>query len=202
MEHAWLGKFLLCVLAYFLGSIPFGYLLTKIVGLGDIRQIGSGNIGATNVLRTGNKKLAALTLFLDGAKGAVAVLIMRGFYPELPALQMFAGLLSLLGHLYPLWLRFKGGKGVATAVGILTALWWPIGLMTMALWILIAFVTRYSSLAALFALGLAPIVVLFFKHDDLLLFTVPMVILVFWKHRANVGRLLKGTESKIGLKKG
>ena len=147
------------IIAYLLGSIPFGYLLTKVAGLGDIRLIGSGNIGATNVLRTGHKELAALTLFLDGAKGGVvAVVIAETIHPVLGPL---AGILVLLGHMYPVWLGFHGGKGMATAIGVMLALSWPIGLCVMALWLLVAYLFRYSSLAAIISIGLTPLFCLF-----------------------------------------
>src|SRR5882672_4629179 len=190
----------LILLAYLLGSIPFGLLLTKLAGLGDIRQIGSGNIGATNVFRTGNKALAALTLFLDGAKGAVAVLL-AGMMQDLgehipPELVAFAGLAALLGHLFPVWLKFKGGKGVATTVGIITALAWPAGLMVMATWILVVKVSHYSSLAALVSIGLAPAFMLAFGRADILWLPVVLGAFVFWKHSTNIQRLMQGTESR------
>lgn len=186
------------IFGYLLGSIPFGYVLTKTAGMGDIRTIGSGNIGATNVLRTGNKQLAALTLFCDGLKGAIAVLIVGTFFPGFEAL---AGLMALLGHLFPVWLNFKGGKGVATAVGIITALAWPVGLITMLIWILVAVCYRYSSLAALVALGLTPVEALIFARGDLVWLLFAILLLVFWKHSANIQRLMNGTEPKIGTSK-
>jgi glycerol-3-phosphate acyltransferase PlsY len=185
---------LFIAIGYLLGSIPFGLLLTKLAGLGDIRQIGSGNIGATNVLRTGNKKLAALTLFLDGLKGAVAVLLTNAFAPDLAPL---AGLASLIGHLFPVWLRFKGGKGVSTATGIVTALCWPAGLAFMVTWMAVAKISRYSSLAALVAIGLTPAYMLAFGRADILWLPVVIMIFVFWKHSDNIKRLMHGTESKI-----
>jgi glycerol-3-phosphate acyltransferase PlsY len=181
--------------SYLLGSIPFGLVLTKLAGLGDIRKIGSGNIGATNVLRTGNKPLAALTLFLDGLKGAVAVLLTHLIAPELTAI---AGLMALVGHLFPVWLKFKGGKGVATAAGIYTALYWPIGLSYMVTWIVVAKVSRYSSLAALVAIGLAPAYALFFGRGNILWLAVIILVLVFLKHSTNIKRLKEGTEPRIG----
>jgi glycerol-3-phosphate acyltransferase PlsY len=181
--------------AYLLGSIPFGLVLTRLAGLGDIRQIGSGNIGATNVLRTGNKPLALLTLFLDGAKGTAAVLLTHFIAPELAPL---AGLATLTGHLFPVWLKFKGGKGVATAAGIFTALYWPIGLSFMVTWILVAKLSHYSSLAALVAIGLAPAYALFFGRGDILWLAVVILVLVFIKHGTNIKRLKDGTEPKIG----
>jgi len=186
---------LVIIVSYLLGSIPFGLLLTKAAGLGDIRAIGSGNIGATNVLRTGNKKLAALTLFLDGAKGAAAVLLVEYLNPELVAL---AGLFALLGHLFPVWLKFKGGKGVATTVGVITALLWPLGILTMVVWMLVAWRFRYSSLAALVAIGMAPFGAYTIGARNLVWPLTVMALLVFWKHGANIKRLLDGTEPKIG----
>lgn len=183
------------VVPYLLGSIPFGYVLTKLSGLGDIRDIGSGNIGATNVLRTGNKKLAALTLFLDGFKGTLAVLVIHFMFPGLEAL---AGFSVMIGHLFPVWLNFKGGKGVATAIGVILALAWPVGIITMLMWIIVALVYRYSSLAALVALGLTPIEVLILGRADLALLMFVLVILVFWKHSTNIRRLINGTEPQIG----
>jgi glycerol-3-phosphate acyltransferase PlsY len=186
------------ILPYLLGSIPFGYVLTKFAGMGDIRTIGSGNIGATNVLRTGNKKLAALTLFLDGFKGTVAVTLIAHVFP---GLELLAGFSVLLGHLFPVWLNFKGGKGVATAIGVITALAWPVGILCMVIWIVVAIVYRYSSLAALVALGLTPIEVLILGRSDLTLLMLVIVLLVFWKHKANIERLIKGSEPKIGADK-
>ena len=183
------------ILSYLLGSIPFGFLLTRFAGLGDIRQIGSGNIGATNVLRTGRKGLAALTLVLDGAKGVVAVLICEKFFPGSGAL---AGLAALLGHLFPIWLKGKGGKGVATTVGVVTALSWPIGLTIIAVWLLTAFFFRYSSLAAIVAIGLLPLYAALFGRADILWLTIVIEILVIAKHGENIKRLINKTETKIG----
>ena len=189
----------LLLLAYLLGSIPFGLILTRAAGLGDIRNIGSGNIGATNVLRTGNKKLAALTLFLDGLKGAVAVLVATHFL-SLNAVELVA-IAALLGHLFPVWLKFKGGKGVATGIGVMVALNWPTGLLIMTVWLSIAFRFRISSLAALIAFGLAPIDVILFGRTDLVPVALIIAALVFWKHRENIRRLLTHTEPKIGENK-
>jgi glycerol-3-phosphate acyltransferase PlsY len=182
------------IFSYLIGSIPFGWLLTKFAGLGDIRSIGSGNIGATNVLRTGNKKLAALTLILDFAKGAAAVLLAKYIYPELASLAAFA---VLIGHMFPVWLKFKGGKGVAPAAGALTALAWPVGIVVSGIWLLVLWRSRLSSLAALMAAVAAPLAALLFGHG---IFWPVMVlaILVIAKHRANIQRLISGTEPKIG----
>jgi glycerol-3-phosphate acyltransferase PlsY len=187
--------FLLTILAYLLGSIPFGLLLTRAAGLGDIRNIGSGNIGATNVLRTGNKKLAAATLFLDGFKGYLAVLIARHFgYPA----PLCAGLAALLGHLFPIWLGFKGGKGVATGLGVILAESFPVGAIACATWLIMAYALRYSSAAALSAFAAAPIAALALGHHHLALLAVLIAALVYWKHSANIARLRAGTEPRIG----
>ena len=180
---------------YLLGSIPFGLLLTRAAGLGDIRQIGSGNIGATNVLRTGNKGLAAATLLLDGAKGAAAVLIAGRWGPDM---MIMAGGGAMVGHLFPLWLRFRGGKGVATALGVLLALAWPIGLMACAVWLAAAFLFRYSSLAALLALAAAPIAAWFLSNRQKAEMALFRALLVWLRHHANIRRLLRGEEPRIG----
>ncbi|TPN60114.1 glycerol-3-phosphate 1-O-acyltransferase PlsY [Mesorhizobium sp. B1-1-4] len=185
------------VLGYFLGSIPFGLLLTRAAGLGDVRQIGSGNIGATNVLRTGNKGLAAATLLLDALKGTAAVLIAGHFAPELGAL---AGLGAFLGHLFPIWLGFKGGKGVATYLGVLIGLAWQVALIFAIVWLAMAFLFRYSSLAALTAAVAVPIALYFLSTPQIAALFVVMSLIVFIKHRANISRLLAGTEGKIGAK--
>lgn len=190
-----LTLFYVSLLGYLLGSIPFGLLLTKVAGLGDIRQIGSGNIGATNVLRTGNKPLAALTLLLDGLKGAAAVLISEMFFPGFGVL---GGWMALLGHVFPVWLKGKGGKGVATTFGVITALYWPIGVTSMVIWFLIALIFRYSSFAALLAIGVMPVEAYVFRRIDIMWLAILIVFVVFTKHGANIERLLKGTEPKIG----
>jgi acyl phosphate:glycerol-3-phosphate acyltransferase len=181
---------------YLLGSIPFGLILTRLSGTADIRGIGSGNIGATNVLRTGRKGLAAATLLFDVLKGAAAVLIMEGLWGRDHA--VIAGLGAFLGHLFPVWLKFKGGKGVATYLGILAALAWPAALAFAAIWLAVAALTRYASLASLIASAATPVVL--WLNDDRLeaqLFLV-LTILVGIMHRENVARLVNGTESKIG----
>jgi glycerol-3-phosphate acyltransferase PlsY len=188
---------LVCLLGYLLGSIPFGLLLTKLAGLGDIRGIGSGNIGATNVLRTGRKGLAAATLVLDGLKGAAAVLIAQKLlYDQDTAL--FAGLAAVLGHLFPIWLRFKGGKGVATGLGVLIAAAWPIGLVACAIWLLIAAAARFSSLAALAAFASAPALALIVEDFSVVKLAFTIAVLVFVRHQANIRRLFAGTEPRIG----
>ncbi len=184
------------VIGYVLGSIPFGLLLTRAAGLGDIRQIGSGNIGATNVLRTGNKGLAAATLFLDAAKGAFAVLVARYFLGETAA--MLAGLAAFLGHIYPVWLSFKGGKGVATYLGVLVALAWQLAALFAVLWLSVAALMKISSLAAIVATVAVPIAAWIWGGSDLALVVSVMSVIVLIKHRANIERLMAGEEPKIG----
>jgi glycerol-3-phosphate acyltransferase PlsY len=198
-EFAW--PYLAAALAggYLLGSIPFGLLLTRMAGLGDVRQIGSGNIGATNVLRTGRKGLAAATLLLDAGKGAAAVLIAKMWGPDMALVAAFG---AVVGHLFPVWLGFKGGKGVATTLGVLLALSLPVGAACCALWLLVAGVFRYSSLAALFAVGAAPLLSWFLLGDlQMVQLTAVLAALVWLRHHENIRRLLKGEESKIGRKK-
>jgi len=185
------------LIGYGLGSIPFGMVMARIMGLGNLRDIGSGNIGATNVLRTGNKKAAALTLLLDGAKGAVAVLLARGSGAGEDAVQL-AALAAFLGHCYPVWLGFRGGKGVATFLGLWLALAWPVGLACCATWAVSAALGRISSLAALFAAGSSTIWVMLFGAGPAFFLGVVLTLLVFWRHRANITRLRAGTEPKIG----
>ncbi len=194
------GPYLLAALlgGYLLGSIPFGLLLVRLAGLGDIRNIGSGNIGATNVLRSGRKGLAAATLLLDGGKGAAAVLLAGNWGPDV---QLTAALGALLGHLYPVWLRFAGGKGMATALGVLLALTWKVGLAACATWLVVAGLLRFSSLATLLAIAAAPFYVWWFHGDmQLVQLTAILAALVWLRHRANIARLLKGQEPKIGRK--
>lgn len=186
------------VLGYLLGSIPFGLLLTKAAGLGDIRNIGSGNIGATNVLRTGNKKLALATLLLDGGKGAVAALIAAHFDP---LLAVIAGGAALLGHLFPVWLGFKGGKGVATTLGTLLAVNWMVGIAVCLTWLAIAFGFRISSLAALVAVALSPLYAYVLGTPAQIVLAAFAAVLVWIWHHENISRLLKGTEPRIGKKK-
>jgi len=188
---------LIAVFAYLLGSIPFGLLLTRAAGLGDIRAIGSGNIGATNVLRTGNKALAAATLLLDALKGTLAVVWISAYGHHGVFL---AALCVFLGHLYPVWLKFKGGKGVATGFGVFYGLCWPLGLICCAAWLLTALTLRYSSLAALVAYAMAPIAAWYFASPKTALLALIIAALVYWKHRANISRLLAGTEPRIGKK--
>ena len=191
---------LAAVVGYLLGSIPFGLLLTRAAGLGDIRSIGSGNIGATNVLRTGNKGLAAATLLLDAAKGAAAVLAARYLWGEGPA--MMAGVAAFLGHVFPVWLSFKGGKGVATYIGVMLALNWIVGLIFCATWLLIAFAQRYSSLAALTAAATAPIFAYVVTGSlELPAAAVVLSVVLVMRHSTNIQRLIKGTEPRIGSEK-
>ncbi len=189
--------FLSLLLGYLLGSVPFGLVLTKMAGLGDIRAIGSGNIGATNVLRTGRKDLALATLLLDGGKGAIAVGIAYylNWRPEV------AGAAAFLGHCFPVWLKFRGGKGVATFMGTLFALYFPSGLFAGAIWLATAFVTRYSSLSALVAAAATPLVLFAMGKPAFAIAALVMAILIFIRHQENIARLLKGAESKIGRKK-
>ena len=191
---------LIATFAYLLGSIPFGLLITRAMGLGDLRQIGSGNIGATNVLRTGNRPAAAATLVLDGAKGAVAVLIARALSGE-DAAQL-AALAAFLGHLYPVWLRFRGGKGVATFLGTLLALAWPVGVATCLTWAVAAVLTRTSSLAALTAAALSTLWLMIFREGQMIFLVMILTLLVYARHWANLERIRNGTEPKIGAKKG
>jgi glycerol-3-phosphate acyltransferase PlsY len=181
---------------YLLGSIPFGLLLTRAAGLGDIRKIGSGNIGATNVLRTGNRKLAAATLLLDGLKGAAAVLLSWHFGGPLAAL--WGGLGAVLGHCFPVWLRFRGGKGAATAYGVLIAAAWPVGLLAGAVWLVMAKVVRISSASALTSFALAPVLALLLANNGVALLALAIAVLIFARHHENIRRLLAGTEPRIG----
>jgi glycerol-3-phosphate acyltransferase PlsY len=184
------------LLGYLLGSIPFGLLLTKAAGLGDIRAIGSGNIGATNVLRTGRKGLAIGTLLLDGGKGAVAAL--AGLYLAGPDIALIAGVAAVLGHNFPVWLSFKGGKGVATTLGVLLATAWPVGLLAIVTWLAIAGIFRISSLAALCALALSPVFGWFLAGETHAIAYLILAIAGFMRHSANIQRLLKGQEPRIG----
>ena len=184
------------LLGYLLGSIPFGVLITRALGLGDLRAIGSGNIGATNVLRTGSKGAALATLLLDGGKGAVAVLVARAIAGEPAAL--FAALGAFLGHLFPVWLGFRGGKGVASFLGIMLALAWPAGIAACLTWLAVAAVFRVSSLAALVAAASAPLWLAAFGRSDAVWLAVALALLVFVRHHANIRRLLAGTEPRIG----
>lgn len=180
---------------YLLGSIPFGLLITAAAGAGNLRQIGSGNIGATNVLRTGRKGLAAATLLLDVGKGAAAVLLARHFFESAAAL---AAIGAFIGHLYPLWLRFRGGKGVATMLGIALAFLWPAGLAFAVVWLGAALITRYSSVGGMAGAVAAPITAFIMGEASAGFLFAGMAVLLLWKHRDNIGRLMKGTESRLG----
>jgi len=186
------------VLGYLLGSIPFGLLLTRLAGTQDLRTIGSGNIGATNVLRTGRKSLAAATLIGDMLKGTVAV-ILAGYFGG-PNAAMLAALGAFLGHLFPVWLKFKGGKGVATYIGVLLGLFWPGALVFALLWLATAFTSRYSSLSALVAAFVTPIFLWWFGHAALASLFAVLTLLLFYTHRENIKRLQAGAEGKIGAK--
>lgn len=186
------------VIGYLLGSIPFGMLLTRAAGLGDVRQIGSGNIGATNVLRTGNKKLAAATLLCDAFKGTAAVLIANALWGY--EASLVAGFFAFVGHLFPVWLGFKGGKGVATYIGVLLGAAPLMMLLFAAIWLITAFVTKYSSLSALVAMLVIPIILWILGPEKTALLVTALSIISWYMHRENIKRLLAGTESKIGKK--
>ncbi len=186
------------VFGYVLGSIPFGLVLTRLAGLGDVRAIGSGNIGATNVLRTGNKGLAALTLILDGGKGAAAVLLAGMYGPDTAVL---AGGGAFIGHLFPVWLKFKGGKGMATFLGVMLAINWPSGVLCCLTWLAVAAALRYSSLATLIAALAAPLYAYWLGNWQMMELAAFMTVLVFIRHHQNIRRLLKGDEPRIGAKK-
>jgi glycerol-3-phosphate acyltransferase PlsY len=186
------------VIGYLLGAIPFGLFFAWISGGGDVRKIGSGNIGATNVLRTGKKWAAAGTLLCDGAKGAVAVLLARAFLA--PGAEVYAALGAVLGHLFPVWLKFKGGKGVATYLGICFALYWPVGLLVAGTWLGAALIWRISSLSALIAIALSSGYFLLLGRYPYAALALPLSLLIYWMHRDNIRRLLQGTEPRIGKK--
>ncbi|MDN5004136.1 glycerol-3-phosphate 1-O-acyltransferase PlsY [Bradyrhizobium sp. GCM10027634] len=186
------------IIGYLFGSIPFGLILTRLAGTQDLRSIGSGNIGATNVLRTGRKGLAAATLLLDALKGTAAVVVSG--YIAGPNAAMLAGLGAFLGHLFPVWLKFKGGKGVAVYIGILLGLFWPAALVFCLIWLATAFTTRYSSLSALVAAFVAPLFLWWFGHLALASLSVVLTLLLFYMHRENIKRLQSGKEGRIGEK--
>ena len=191
--------FIAFLIGYICGSIPFGLLFTKAAGLGDVRSIGSGNIGATNVLRTGNRKIAALTLLLDGLKGTVPVLLLTHFGG--PQAGMIAGLAAMAGHIFPVWLGFKGGKGVATSLGVVFGLHWPLGFIFIGVWLVLAFTFRISSLAGLVTSALSPLWAYLMGRTELMLPTILIAVVIWIMHRANIARLLKGEEPKIDLGK-
>jgi len=183
---------------YLMGSIPFGLLIARATGQGDIRKIGSGNIGATNVLRTGRKDIALITLLLDAAKAGVAALIFNHFFGS--PIGLLAGTAALIGHCFPVWLKFKGGKGVATFFGCLLATAWPIGLIAGAIWLACAFLTRISSLSALAAAGSAPLVAFMMGYYHVAIMAAVLAVIIYIRHGENIGRIIKGTESRIGKK--
>ena len=190
--------FLAALAGYLFGAIPFGIVMAKVFGLGDLRAIGSGNIGATNVLRTGNKLAAFLTLILDAGKAGIAVLLAGALFGELAGLV--AGLAAFVGHCYPVGLGFKGGKGVATFFGLIFAACWPVGVAAGATWLVVAALSRYSSLSALIASALAPVYAAALGGTLMVPFLIVLALLIFWRHTENIQRLLKGTEGKIGSK--
>jgi glycerol-3-phosphate acyltransferase PlsY len=196
-EIIWFAPASALLLGYLLGSIPFGLLLTRLAGAGDLRSIGSGNIGATNVLRTGRKGLAAATLLLDMAKGAAAVLLAEAVFP---GTAMLGALGAFLGHCYPAWLKFRGGKGVATLMGVVLALHWPSGLVYAAIWLGMLGGLRISSLAGMSAAASAPVSAAFFGRTELVLLLLALALITIWKHRENIDRLLSGTEPRVGKK--
>ena len=183
-------------LGYLIGSVPFGIVMARLFGLGDLRAVGSGNIGATNVLRTGNKTAAALTLILDSGKGAIAVLLARWLAAEDAA--QAAGLFAFAGHCFPVWLGFKGGKGVATFLGTLLALAWPVGVAACVTWLATAALFRISSLSALVAAALSPVMAMLLGWGEVTLLALALATLIFYRHRPNIERLLAGTEPRIG----
>jgi glycerol-3-phosphate acyltransferase PlsY len=191
------------VTGYLLGSIPFGLLLTRAAGLGDVRAIGSGNIGATNVLRTGNKGLAAATLLFDALKGTAAVLLAKfGVFGQQPGpeLQFLAGFAALLGHVFPIWLGFKGGKGIATYIGMLLGFFWQFAVIFCGIWLVVALVTRISSLSALAAVVATPFAIWAIGWPEVAILLITPSLLLIWKHETNIRRLLRGEEPRIGAK--
>jgi glycerol-3-phosphate acyltransferase PlsY len=198
-QIAWLGAFVCVALGYLLGSIPFGLIITRLAGLGDLRKIGSGNIGATNVLRTGKKWAAALTVLLDGGKGAAAVLIAHTYYGIEGG--VIAGIAAILGHIFPVWIRFKGGKGVATFIGVLLAAYWPTGLLVIATWLIVAYFSKISSLSALVAAALAPADTIAFGRLSEALLALLLAVIIFITHHDNLHRLWRGEEPRIGSRK-
>lgn len=199
MDH-WLVILCLSLLVgYVFGSIPFGLILTRLAGLGDVRDIGSGNIGATNVLRTGKKTLAVLTLLADILKGLIPTLLISSYFGLIPY-GILAGFMALIGHMFPIWLKFKGGKGVATYIGVAFGFFWPSGLSFILAWLVVAFLFRYSSLSALVACLVTPLVTFFLTEEIIATTLFVMSILVLIRHRSNIERLIAGEEDKIGQK--
>ena len=198
-EFVWMAPAGALLLGYLLGSIPFGVILTHLGGAGDLRTIGSGNIGATNVLRTGRKGLAAATALLDGAKGGVAILLCEWLFP---GTALLAAAAAFLGHLYPVWLKFRGGKGVATLMGIVLVLHWPCGLVYAVVWLGLLASLRISSVAGMAAAISAPVSAALFSRFDIVFLLLGLCLLVLWKHRENIDRLLSGTEPRLGRQNG
>lgn len=196
-EFSWPYILAAFICAYLSGSIPYGLILTRLAGTEDLRAIGSGNIGATNVLRTGNKFIAACTLLLDAAKGAVPVLVAKAWGPDI---TIIAATGAVIGHIFPVWLMFKGGKGVATGLGVLIALAWPVGLLACATWLVAAALFRYSSLSALLAFALAPVYAWQLADPQRMEFAIGLAVVIWLTHHANIRRLLTGNESRIGKK--
>ena len=194
-EYLWKAPALALVIGYLLGSIPFGVILTRLGGAGDLRQIGSGNIGATNVLRTGRRGLAAATLILDAAKGFAAVATVAAVSP---GNELVAAAAAFVGHLYPVWLRFRGGKGVATMLGIALALAWPVGLVYAVVWLGLLALVRISSVSGMSAAASAPVAAAVLGRIDIVPLLIALALMVLWKHSANIGRLLSGTEPRVG----
>ncbi|MDO7843863.1 glycerol-3-phosphate 1-O-acyltransferase PlsY [Sphingomonas immobilis] len=198
-EYLWAAPAAALLFGYLLGSIPFGLILTRLAGAGDLRSIGSGNIGATNVLRTGRKGLAAATLILDAAKGFAAVAIVEAVSPGNGAVAAAA---AFVGHLYPVWLRFRGGKGVATMLGIALALSWPVGLVYALVWLGLLAVVRISSVSGMSAAVAAPVAAAVLGRFEIVPLLIALALMVLWKHSANIGRLLSGTEPRVGTSRG
>ena len=196
---SWQGVLLCLTLGYLLGTIPFGLIITRLAGLGDVRKIGSGNIGATNVLRTGKKWAAALTLLLDGGKGFAAVVVGYAYFGINGG--AIAGIAVVFGHIFPVWLRFKGGKGVATFIGVMLAAYWPTGLLIIATWLVVAYFSRISSLSALVAAALAPAYTIAMGNLPYALLAFVLAVVIFFTHHENVHRLWRGEEPRIGAKK-
>ena len=199
MDHWFVILCLSALVGYVFGSIPFGLILTKLAGLGDVREIGSGNIGATNVLRTGKKPLAALTLLADILKGLIPTLFVTAYFELIPY-GLIAGFMALIGHMFPVWLKFKGGKGVATYIGVAFGFFWPSGVCFILSWLVVAFLFRYSSLSALVACLVTPFVSFFLTEEIIATTLFVMSILVLIRHRSNIERLIAGEEDKIGQK--
>lgn len=199
MDHWFVILCLSALVGYVFGSIPFGLILTKLAGLGDVREIGSGNIGATNVLRTGKKPLAALTLLADILKGLLPTLFVTAYFELIPY-GLIAGFMALIGHMFPVWLKFKGGKGVATYIGVAFGFFWPSGVCFILSWLVVAFLFRYSSLSALVACLVTPFVTFFLTEEIIATTLFVMSILVLIRHRSNIERLIAGEEDKIGQK--